>query len=64
MIKKLTLGSWGVLVINKASVYNHLNDVQLQSCNYKLMMHVLLIYDDNVLEISVKSEKYHYNNVL
>jgi len=53
-----------VLVINKASIYNHLNDVQLQSFNYKLKMHVLLIYDDNVLEICLKSENYHCNNML
>jgi len=58
------LGSWGVLVINKASIYNHLNDIQLQSCNYKLTMHVLMIYDDNVLELCIKSENYHYNNML
>jgi len=53
-----------VLVINKASIYNHLNDIQLQSCNYKLTMHVLMIYDDNVLELCIKSENYHYNNML
>jgi hypothetical protein len=58
------LGSWGVLVINEASIYNHLNDVQLQNCNYKFTMLVLLIYDDNLLEICVESENYHYNNVL
>lgn len=53
-----------MLVINKASIYNGLNDIQLQSCNDKLMIHVLLIYDDNVLEMCIKSENYHYNNVL
>jgi hypothetical protein len=60
----MKLGGWCTFVINKAAVYNHLNDVQFQSCSSKLVIHALLICDDNVLEISIKSENYHYDKML
>jgi hypothetical protein len=32
-------------------VYNHLNDIQFQSCNYNTGMYALLFCDANVLGI-------------